>query len=116
VRTAQSTLSVDVTSDGQEATLRLEGELDVTSAPLLQTVLDQLLAPRRVPACTAVVLDMSGLSFTDASGLSPVLMARAFLGQRGGTLLLRHPRRCVRRVLRILDLEDLTSPRSDPLA
>ena len=116
MRTAQATLAVDVTPEGASARLRLDGELDVTSSPLLQTVLDQLLDPRRTPVCTSLVLDLSGLSFADASGLSPVLMARWQLAERQGTLELRHPRRCVQRVLRVLDLEDGTCPRDDPLA
>jgi len=116
MRTAQSTLAVDLTTDGPVARMRLDGELDVTSAPLLQTVVDQVLSPRRTPACSTIVMDLSGLAFADASGLSPVLMARALLGQRGGSLELRHPRRPVRRVLRILGIDDLTSPGADPLA
>jgi anti-sigma B factor antagonist len=116
MRTAQSTLAVDVTTDGPVAQLRLNGELDVTSAPLLQTVVDQVLSTRRTPLCSSLVLDLSCLAFADASGLSPVLMARALLSQRSGTLELRHPRRCVRRVLRILDIDDLTTPGPDPLA
>ena len=107
MRNAQSTLAVDVRCDGGSASVRLDGELDITSSPLLQTVLDQLLAPRRQPLCTELAIDMSGLAFADASGLSPVLMARAKMARRGGRVALRHPRRSVTRVLRLLDLGEL---------
>jgi anti-anti-sigma factor len=107
LRTAQSTLAVDVQPDGETVQIRLDGELDVTSSPLLQTVVDQALAARRTPACKRLVIDMSGVSFADASGLSPILLARALLGPRGGRVELRHCRRGVTRVLRVLALDDL---------
>ena len=39
-------LAVAVRTDGPTTRVRLDGELDVTSAPLLQTVVDQALAAR----------------------------------------------------------------------
>jgi anti-anti-sigma factor len=107
LRTAQSTLAVDVQPDGETVQVRLDGELDVTSSPLLQTVVDQALASGRAPLCKWLLIDMSGVSFADASGLSPILLARALLKQRGGRVELRHCRRGVTRVLRILDLDEL---------
>jgi anti-anti-sigma factor len=109
VRNTQSTLAVDVRLDGSVTGLvrvQLDGELDITSSPLLQTVIDQVLA-RRTPRCTYLEIDMSGVSFADASGLSPVLMARAVMARRGGHVQLRHCRRCVLRLLRILGLDEL---------
>jgi anti-anti-sigma factor len=107
VRSAQSTLAVDVDGEGSRADIRLDGELDITSSPLLETVVDQVLAARRVPRCTLLVVDMSGVVFADASGISPLLLARAVLARRGGRIELRHCRRGVRRLLRLLDLDDL---------
>jgi anti-anti-sigma factor len=108
VRTAQSTLEVDVLPDsGSTVRIRLAGELDITSSPLLQAVVEQILAARRVPRCMRLVVDMSGVSFADASGISPLLLARATLARRGGSVELAHCRRAVRRLLRLLDLDDL---------
>lgn len=70
MRSTQSTLAVDVQPDGATVHVRLEGELDMTSSPLLQAVVDQTLAARRVPRCHRLVVDMSGVSFADASGIS----------------------------------------------
>lgn len=106
MRTAQSTLAVHVSGDGPTVAVRIDGELDITSAPLLQTVVDQVLAKRRQPQCNRLEIDVSGVSFADASGLSPILLARALLARRGGRLELRHPRRCVSRVLRLLGVEE----------
>jgi anti-sigma B factor antagonist len=108
VRSAQSTLAVHVSGEGPTVAVRLDGELDITSAPLLQTVVDQVLAQRRRPVCTFLEIDLSGVSFADASGLSPILLARALLARRGGRLELRHPRRCVSRVLRLLGMDEVT--------
>jgi anti-anti-sigma factor len=107
VRSAQSTLAVDVRPDGHRVEVRLEGELDITSSPLLQAVVDQVVSSRRVPRCTHLVVDMSGVGFADASGISPLLLARAVLGHRGGRVEVRHARRGVMRLLRLLGLDDL---------
>jgi anti-sigma B factor antagonist/stage II sporulation protein AA (anti-sigma F factor antagonist) len=110
VRSAQSSLSVDVQQDERDRAtvrVRLDGELDITSSPLLQTVVEQVLQSRREPACNRLVVDMSGVGFADASGISPLLLARAMLHRRGGHIELRHCRRSVLRLLRLLDLADL---------
>jgi anti-anti-sigma factor len=110
VRSAQSSLSVDVQADEPDRTsvrLRLDGELDITSSPLLQTVVEQVLQTRRDPPCNRLTVDMSGVGFADASGIWPLLLARATLRRRGGHIELRHCRRNVLRLLRLLDLGDL---------
>ena len=107
MRNAQSTLAVDVRPDGTTVVVRLDGELDITSMPLLQAVVDQVLAGRHQPPCTYLVVDMSGVGFADASGISPLLLARAMLARRGGRVELRHCRRAVLRLVRLLDLQDM---------
>jgi anti-anti-sigma factor len=107
VRSTQSTLAVDVQPDGATVRVRLDGDLDITSSPLLQAVVDQALAARRTPPCQRLVIDMSGVVFADASGMSPLLMARAMLAKRSGSVELQHCRRAVLRLLRLLDVLDL---------
>ena len=110
MRSAQSTLAVDVRRDPDDPAtveVRLSGELDITTSPLLQTVIDQVLTGRRTKRCSLLVLDMSGVSFADASGISPILLARALVTRRGGRVELRHCRRGVLRLLRVLGLSDL---------
>jgi len=107
VRSTQSTLAVDVHPDGPTVLVRLDGELDITSSPLLQAVVDQALAARRAPLCQRLAIDMSGVVFADASGLSPLLMARAMLAKRGGSVELLYCRGAVLRLLRLLDVLDL---------
>ena len=111
MRSAQSTLSVDVRQEGEPVgstvVVRLDGDLDITSSPLLQTVVEQALRVRRTPPCGVLVIDMSGVGFADASGISPVLLARATLARRGGRVELRHCRRSVLRLVRLMGLDDL---------
>ncbi len=113
MRSSQSDLSVDVRPDGDTVHVRLDGELDITSSPLLQAVIEQAVAPRRRPQCRSLLVDMSGVGFADASGLAPLLMARAVLTRRGGTIELRHCRRTVLRLLRLLGVSELADPAAE---
>jgi anti-anti-sigma factor len=115
VRNTQSSLAVDVRPDGATVVVRLDGELDITSSPLLQTVVEQVLAARRQPLCTHLVVDMSGVGFADASGVSPLLLARAVLARRSGHIELRHCRRGVLRLVRLLDLQDMLASEAPPV-
>ena len=120
MRSAQSSLTVDVrpegTPPGSAVAVRLGGELDITTSPLLQAVVEQAVAARRTPPCSLLVFDMSGVSFADASGISPILLARATLARRGGRVELRHCRRSTLRLVRLLGLADLlaTDPAASP--
>ncbi len=114
MRSTQSTLAVDVHPDGPTVRVRLDGDLDITSSPLLQAVVDQAVAARRTPLCQRLVVDMSGVVFADASGMSPLLMARAMLAKRGGSVELQHCRRAVLRLLRLLDVLDLVVDTGEP--
>jgi anti-anti-sigma factor len=83
--------------------IRLAGELDMAAVPDL---VDQLAEAAKVPAPTPVVVDMSGVTFIDCSGLDPLLEARARLD---GRLRLQNASPPVRRLLRLLDLTTLAA-------
>jgi anti-anti-sigma factor len=111
-----STLDLELLDCGPSALITLRGELDIATSGLLQALLDDLLRARRVPRLSRLVLDTHDLGFADASGLAPVLHARAVLSRRGGTLELRQPSPAVRRLLQLLDLAELLPrpPTPDP--
>jgi anti-sigma B factor antagonist len=68
--------------------LTLAGELDLATAPVLQERLDATLQGGAV-----VVIDLSGLSFIDSSGLGMLVQAERRLRESGGQLVLvRGPR------------------------
>ena len=72
----------DVARDGDDVRITLEGELDLATSPQVEAVL-------REPCDHGVarrVLDLSGLTFMDSSGLRVVLVADA-AGRRDGPAL-----------------------------
>ena len=95
-------LRVAVRAEGASTVVSLDGELDLASAERLRP---QLLAAVRARPRT-LVLDVSGLRFVDASGVSVLLEAQRALARSGGAVVLRRPPRVVRRVVQLLELQD----------
>jgi anti-anti-sigma factor len=65
-------------------TLRVAGELDVLTAPVLNAALDD------VP--TDVVLDLRDVSFVDSTGLAVLVSQRRLRRAKGTTLRIERPR------------------------
>lgn len=86
------------------ATIVLVGELDPATAPQLDDALDQVLGDEQV---TRLVLDLTGLTFLDSSGLRVFVTAREALGARGGDLVLRGPSANTQRLLAITGLGEI---------
>jgi len=80
--------------------LILGGELDLATAPVLQEKLDRAKRGRG-----AVVIDLSGLRFIDASGLHMLVRAERQLRASGGQLVLVRGPRAVRRVFELTGLD-----------
>jgi anti-anti-sigma factor len=77
----------------QPRSFRISGSLDVPSAGHLTELLDELAREDG-----DVLLDLSGVTFMDSSGLRSVIQASMDLGDRG-RILLRHPSEQVSRLL-----------------
>lgn len=76
-------LIVPIASDvGERLLLRLDGELDLATAALLQARLREF-------DDQALTLDLSGVSFTDSTGVAILLKERARALRRGTTLRIR---------------------------
>jgi anti-sigma B factor antagonist len=73
------------------------GELDCTSARLLDAELAELL---REGTCRLTV-DLAEMTFIDSTGLATLVSALRAARERGGDVVLHAPRRCVRKVLAI---------------
>lgn len=89
--------------DAMRAGLRIVGELDLASVPILEACLENLLAV----GSRYIRADLSGLSFIDCAGLGALLRAHnEFLAARG-TLVITGAGPQTRRVMRIAALEDV---------
>ena len=76
-------MTLRVLDRGTRRTLVLSGELDLASRPLL----DEALSRTGRERIETLVLDLSGVSFMDSTGLHAVLVAKDRCAQRGCELL-----------------------------
>jgi anti-sigma B factor antagonist len=96
-------LVIESRTEGKEVVLTLQGELDLTSAPVFE---------REARAAEAtnperLVIDLSGLEFMDSTGLRALLLARERAKSEGQhKLLLRRGPRQVQRVLELTKTVD----------
>lgn len=97
-------MSVDtVRFDATRASIEVRGELDLgTSAPLWAVLDCHLASGRRF-----LRLDLSGVSFIDATALNGIIRTHHALLARHGTLVLTGARGLVARVLRLTGLDDV---------
>jgi anti-anti-sigma factor len=72
-------LRVDTKREQDRIVLRLRGELDLASVPLLQSALDAV----ELEGPSLVLLDLRGLQFMDSTGLRAILAAHERSQQRG---------------------------------
>jgi len=79
---------------------RVQGELDISTAPLLRSELNEL-----AQGTDPVVLGVEGVSFIDSTGISVLVAAYTRLKERGLDLMLAGPQAHMRRVLEISGLD-----------
>lgn len=90
-------MTIDESVDGGITVLRLGGELDLRSAPVLKARLDGRAASNR----PLTVLNLEQLTYVDSAGLGVLIGAvKAHTGQ-AGRLVLAAPRPDVRHILEI---------------
>ena len=81
--------------------MTVSGEIDIASAPVLR---EQLLGLLR-PHASRIVIDLSGVTFCDASGLAVLVAASRRAGLLDGVLRLAAPARPVATVLGLTGLD-----------
>ena len=86
---------------GQRATLRVQGELDVTNRDVLHGAISSALENRP----PLLVVDLSGLDFIDCAALSVLVRAHGLLAGRGHRLVVTRPKPAVQRLLNLLGLD-----------
>lgn len=93
---------VDIVELDGRAELRLVGELDMDTAPLLAAAFE----PVYEHGATTLVLDLSELRFIDSSGLHHLVKALKHQQERDGEVVLHAP---TDQTLRVLELVGLTT-------
>lgn len=91
-------MQIKTQRDGETLSVLLTGELDHHSAAPLRVELDALLSDRSIHR---LVLDLSGVSFMDSSGLGVVLGRYKLLKEHGGSMRIRGASRPVGRILKM---------------
>jgi anti-sigma B factor antagonist len=94
-------LEADV--QGPIATLRLHGELDVSTAPALRDTVVQLISEGR----TAIQFDCADLGFIDSTGLGVLIGARARCMAANGSVTLTGVKPALQRLLAVTGIEGL---------
>jgi anti-anti-sigma factor len=88
-------------SDSPSATVVLDGEIDIANAPAIRRFLMAAIGGGNVH----LAVDMSGVTFIDASGIGVLVAAANRPREAGGSLSLLAPSRQVRRLLDLLHLD-----------
>ena len=88
-------LHATVLEDSSGTCVRLEGEVDVSTATDLAFVLDDVIG-REAPLLT---IDLTGVTFLDSSGLRVLLRSERAVRESGGGLVLAGAGRTVSRIL-----------------
>lgn len=70
----------------EDTVLKLSGRLDTTTAPELDTVLDEIL-----PGTKSLVFDLKDLEYISSAGLRLVLKAQKAMNQQGAMKLIHVP-------------------------
>lgn len=95
-------LSIEEQARGDDVELRLGGELDLGSAPLLAQAIERVAAPGRT-----IRIELAGIEFMDSTGMRAILLAQRNATQQGWTLRLGRAREHVQRVFALTGMERL---------
>jgi anti-anti-sigma factor len=94
-------LTTDETPRGECVVLKLTGELDLDTAPILYSRLEEIVGRGR----WRIIVDASDLGFCDSTGLSALLAAHQACESAGGFLRLAAPDDLLVRLLAVVGLQ-----------
>jgi len=103
-------LRVSSRSQGDHIVLALAGEIDLYTAPRLQSELTSALSASKQ---AQIVVDMSAVEFCDSTGMNVLLAAHRAATERGGELTLAAPRPSVRKILEVTGLQSVFTIHDD---
>jgi anti-sigma B factor antagonist len=104
-------LKVTTRSQGEHTVLSVTGEIDLYTAPTLQSELMAALGSGPV----RLIVDMAGVDFCDSTGINVLLAAHRHARERGGELQLARPGSATRRVLQVTGLESVFTVLEEPV-
>jgi anti-sigma B factor antagonist len=96
-------LGIETSTRGATVVVAVTGDVDIHTAPQVAERLDAL----RAEGCTAIVVDLSDVTFLDSSALGVLIAAHRELAGVGGGLRLAAPRPQVSQVFRITRLAEV---------
>ena len=94
-------MTATVVSNPPSATVVLDGEIDIATAPAIRRLLMAAISGGDVH----LAVDMSGVTFIGAAGIGVLVAAANRAREAGGGLSLLAPSRQVRRLLDVLHLD-----------
>ena len=100
-----------VVSDPPSATVVLDGEIDIATAPAIRRLLMAAISGGDVH----LAVDMSGVTFLGAAGIGVLVDAANRAREAGGGLSLLAPSRQVRRLLDVLHLDGILPAAQRPV-
>jgi anti-sigma B factor antagonist len=100
-----------VVSDPPSATVVLDGEIDIATAPVIRRFLMAAISGGDVH----LAIDMSGVAFIGAAGIGVLVAAANRAREAGGSLSLLAPSPQVRRLLDVLHLDAILPAAQHPV-
>lgn len=101
--TREGPLAIRIDDDGDSLTIRLVGELDIATAPMLEELLRSASSGNR----SSVTLDLDSVAFIDSSGLRILIVAAQSSRRDGDRLCIRCGPSSVRRMIELTGIERL---------
>lgn len=83
--------------------VKVDGEVDVATAPELRTLLRELYEKK----AGDIVLDMAELRYMDSTGLGVLIGAYGRMQEQGNRILIQNPRGHIQKLLQITALDKL---------
>ena len=97
-------IRVNVARARRVTVITVEGEVDTASAPLLHAALQD------VKPGSSVILDLSGLTFIDSSGVRLLMLHAHRMRRAAGALFVRCPSPPVHHVMTLTGIDKLIEP------
>jgi anti-sigma B factor antagonist len=104
-------LKVTTRAQGEHTVLAVTGEIDLYTAPTLQSELMAALGRGQV----RLIVDMSGVDFCDSTGINVLLSAHRHAREGGGELMLASVGSATRKVLQVTGLESVFTVLPEPV-